>query len=244
MSHFLKLLSFITVQIIICVSQSDITDQQMSAINGHCKYNTDCVDFFTVCFDGKCVCEANYKYNKEYCEPFKCSDDNQCQNYDHNRICNKTSSECVCRLGLSEYYYNGKCQNHCDDNIVCNVNQFCHNNICKCRLNYILNSDNFCEHFRCRKNSDCWTVDNNRICVNGECVCVAKHYEDYQSMKCVRNHFLIPPPDARHSWTSLWLIIVSLSVGAVVAVLYLRHKKNQMRNGFASLPQNTDNQYL
>jgi len=201
---------------------------KQSEIGEYCDYNTDCIDFHGLCVDNKCNCESNYKLINGKCEQFDCGSDTDCQEYDINRECDTSYGRCVCKIGFNENYYNQKCKHFCSSHSDCSaVNQICVNNECKCKPNYQLDiSRSYCTYFACQKNSDCWSIDNRRVCSDGQCVCDKYYLENDSTMKCVIG-------GNSNSW--LWFVVAFLCVGLVLTIYYVRRRR--FRDGFVKLPQ-------
>jgi hypothetical protein len=205
------------------------THIRISEIGDYCNYNTDCIDFHGLCVDNKCKCEPNFKLINGKCEEFSCSSDTECQKYDSNRECHTSYGKCVCKIGFNEFYYNQKCNPFCASHSDCaGINQVCVDSQCKCKPNYQLDlARSYCTYFRCHKNSDCWSIDNRRVCIDGECVCDNLYTENYKTMKCVVGG---------NSNSLLWILMAFVCVGLVLGIYYMRRRR--YRDGFVRVPQN------
>ncbi len=74
-------------------------------------------------------------------------------------------------------------------------NEFCFNNGCKCGPNYRLNRTlHNCEHFDCSEDTECQEYDENRKCLNQECICFKGFTENRDTKICQK-----PPKDCSHN---------------------------------------------
>jgi hypothetical protein len=115
-----------------------------------------------VCVDKKCRCKPDYRWERDQCKKMtKCSENNDCQDYDLNRNCDSFNGiilcyvktifiellfnfhfligKCVCKFGYKEQYESKKCieEDECVDSLDCSMNKpRCSGGKCQCWSGY------------------------------------------------------------------------------------------------------------
>ena len=84
---FLKLLNLM---ILITITKADFE------LNPSCDDHSKCIIPGQVCYENKCWCQPNYKYDVigYKCYPFDCKTDLDCRTYDQDRVCRQKFCEC------------------------------------------------------------------------------------------------------------------------------------------------------
>lgn len=183
------------------------------------------------CVADKCRCKPNHKRMTTEvgeCQPFICTDDEDCNEWDTNRVCRGkgTDRKCECRTNFrdrdpqtgTEFVL---CQRYstlneeCVSGSDCNDTQRCINKLCKCLPDYALQNDpGVCYLRQCSSHADCSNRDEdpNRACscwgigCKGYCRCLSGYNQNADNGN--RCEMFVNPQDI--GWNTWWIYVVIL----------------------------------
>ena len=204
--------------------------------NEQCTSNQNCTQINPnmTCVLKRCKCKPNYKIvttNMTDCQPYNCMSDEDCQEYDKNRVCDRTKgkgkSQCVCKMNFKEDSQGVMCQRFsmlnedCYKTEECNImspgiapTQRCINEKCKC-IPDAAAMDGKCVLRNCSKNVDCSRdEDPYRECscsgqgCQGSCWCRPGYSQNADNgNKC---EMFVTSNGMDIGWTTWWIYIVIL----------------------------------
>jgi hypothetical protein len=205
------------------------------------------------CVKNLCECQPNYVFNNftNSCEFKSCNYDEDCNQFDSNRICNTVDGMCdscktYYKIDTNTQFCNTTVGRYCLSNSDCtnygDNNQVCVDGNCMCKPNYKLDTDlGYCSHHDCIYDSDCQTYDKHRICNFFSCQCDTNYKEDSLTKKC--NYY-------SNSYQLFWLILIPVPIICVIIAIYLVNKRRFSRIQPSNMSINSNspiiqpNQYL